>query len=110
MEVIDLYNPTCYWLARIVEVFAGRLSLQYEGYEDKQAEFWCYYLDERLRPVGNGLKNALTLYPPKSKKGTDLHFHFHHSGLKLRPVLNLRTRKLQIQEKKLASSAMSNSL
>uniref|UniRef100_A0A7M5X7K3 Uncharacterized protein n=1 Tax=Clytia hemisphaerica TaxID=252671 RepID=A0A7M5X7K3_9CNID len=65
VEVIDLYNPTCYWLARIVEIFAGRLSLQYEGYEDKQAEFWCYYLDERLRPVGHGLKNALTLYPPK---------------------------------------------
>ena len=67
VEIIDLYNPTCYWLARISEVFSGRLCLQYEGYEDKDSEFWCYYLDERLRPVGNGLNKALTLYPPKSK-------------------------------------------
>ena len=66
VEVINQLNPTCYWLARIIEVYSGRLNLQYEGFEDKNSDFWCYYLNENLRPVGYGLKNSLTLYPPKS--------------------------------------------
>lgn len=73
VEVLDAYNPTCYWLARIVEVFSGRLNLQYEGLEEKKTELWCYYLNENLRPVGYGIKHGLTLYPPQG------YFTFTHA-------------------------------
>ncbi|XP_047122502.1 scm-like with four MBT domains protein 1 isoform X1 [Hydra vulgaris] len=65
VEVLDLINPNCYWLARITEAFSGRLSLQYEGVVDKEGELWCYYLNPNIRPVGHGFSNGLTLYPPK---------------------------------------------
>jgi len=65
VEMIDPYNPTCYWLAKINEVFSGLLYLQYEGWHDKKGEFCCYHLDENLRSVGHGIKNGLTLYPPQ---------------------------------------------
>ena len=65
VEVLDFFNPTCYWLARICETFSGRLSLQYEGFFDKEGELWCFYLSPNLRPVGHGLSHGLTLYPPK---------------------------------------------
>lgn len=65
IEILDQYNPLCYWLARVNEVFQGRLNLQYEGWEGKPGEFWCFYTHASLRPVGHGIENGLTLYPPK---------------------------------------------
>lgn len=65
VEILDPHAPLCYWLARINEVFQGRLNLQYEGWEGQEGEFWCFYLHENLRPVGHGIKNELKLCPPK---------------------------------------------
>jgi len=75
VEVLDHLNTTCYWLARINDVYSGRLSLSYEGSDPKKEPLWCYYLEETLRPIGHGIKHGLTLYPPRGM-GPFTHLQF----------------------------------
>ncbi|XP_056434386.1 scm-like with four MBT domains protein 2 [Gadus chalcogrammus] len=71
MEVRDPTSPALYWPARVVRNVGGRLRLRYVGLgggggdEDPQGrDFWLFYLDTRLRPLGWASENSLSLEPP----------------------------------------------
>uniref|UniRef100_A0A8C4YVP0 Scm like with four mbt domains 2 n=1 Tax=Gadus morhua TaxID=8049 RepID=A0A8C4YVP0_GADMO len=71
MEVRDPSSPALYWPARVVRNVGGRLWLRYVGLgggggdEDPQGrDFWLFYLDTRLRPLGWASENSLSLEPP----------------------------------------------
>ncbi|CAL8242284.1 unnamed protein product [Merluccius merluccius] len=80
MEVRDPSDPALYWPARVVRNAGGRLRLRYVGLggagdEDRHRQqqqqqhqqgrdFWLFYLDNRLRPLGWAAENSLSLKPP----------------------------------------------
>ncbi|KAJ3612217.1 hypothetical protein NHX12_020493 [Muraenolepis orangiensis] len=75
LEVRDLSDPALYWLARVVCNVGGRLCLRYVGLGGDQApppqqqgrDFWLFYLDTRLRPLGWATENSLSLEPPAAQ-------------------------------------------
>ncbi|KAG7252577.1 hypothetical protein CRUP_027699, partial [Coryphaenoides rupestris] len=84
MEVRDPADPALYWPARVVRNVGGRLRLRYVGLagggaadedrphpqqqqqqqQGKGRDFWLFYLDTRLRPMGWATENSLSLEPP----------------------------------------------
>ncbi|KAK6993736.1 scm-like with four MBT domains protein 1 [Biomphalaria glabrata] len=52
LEIQDSIKPNHLWLVKIIENVGGRLYLRYEGIESAAQDFWMFYLDERLHPIG----------------------------------------------------------
>lgn len=49
---------------------AGRLLLRYEGCETAAHDFWLFYLNIRVHPVGWGQDNGLIYHPPSGIQTT----------------------------------------
>ncbi|XP_076852280.1 scm-like with four MBT domains protein 2, partial [Brachyhypopomus gauderio] len=64
MEIRDTSDPFVYWAVRVLRNIGGRLCLSYVGLEDPTHNFWIFYLDTRLRPLGWANENHLSMEPP----------------------------------------------
>ena len=65
MELQDADRPTQVWLARIMENVGGRLYLRVEGMESGVADFWAFYLNELLHPIGWAKERGYSYVAPK---------------------------------------------
>ena len=64
MDIQHTFTPLDIWLAKVVENVGGRLLLRYEGAAHANADFWLFYLNHRLHPVGWGKDQGLEYKPP----------------------------------------------
>ncbi|ESO90512.1 hypothetical protein LOTGIDRAFT_123158, partial [Lottia gigantea] len=67
LEIQDLAQPNLLWLVKIIENVGGRLYLRYVGVESGTMDFWLFYLDVRLHPIGWCKERNYTYKPPKCK-------------------------------------------
>ncbi|KAH9504832.1 Scm-like with four MBT domains protein 2 [Bulinus truncatus] len=78
LEIQDIVRPNHLWLVKIIENVGGRLYLRYEGIEGAGQDFWLFYLNERLHPVGWCKSQGYEYVPPFALKsesgGTNEHF------------------------------------
>ncbi|ESO90513.1 hypothetical protein LOTGIDRAFT_164102 [Lottia gigantea] len=65
LEIQDLAQPNLLWLVKIIENVGGRLYLRYVGVESGTMDFWLFYLDVRLHPIGWCKERNYTYKPPK---------------------------------------------
>ncbi|XP_074645284.1 scm-like with four MBT domains protein 1 [Tubulanus polymorphus] len=49
--------PQCVWIVKILENVGGRLLLRYEGSNSAAHDFWMFYLNPRLHPIGWSQEN-----------------------------------------------------
>nr|KAG5708815.1 hypothetical protein BaRGS_031969 [Batillaria attramentaria] len=64
LELQDGEQPDHVWLARIIENVGGRLYLRVEGVDSGTADFWAFYLHERLHPIGWAKQMGYKYHPP----------------------------------------------
>lgn len=64
LEVQEKLNPTCVWIATVLENVGGRLLLRYEG-ANPSDDFWLFYLSYNLHPVGWATSNKFKYKPPE---------------------------------------------
>ena len=74
LEIQDEDQPDQVWLARIIENVGGRLYLRIEGLESG-SDFWRFYLNHWLHPIGWAKSKSYSYKPPK---GTYLKFDTDH--------------------------------
>ncbi|XP_071081791.1 scm-like with four MBT domains protein 1 [Haliotis cracherodii] len=65
LEIQDVCKPTNVWVVQIIENVGGRLYLRYEGVESGTHDFWMFYLNESLHPIGWAKEMKYTYKPPK---------------------------------------------
>ncbi|PVD24335.1 hypothetical protein C0Q70_14815 [Pomacea canaliculata] len=65
LELQDSHKPSQVWLARIIENVGGRLYLRVEGMDSGIADFWAFYLNENLHPIGWGKQMGYFYHPPQ---------------------------------------------
>lgn len=65
LEIQHPVNPVEVWLVKILENVGGRLYLRFEGVEAATHDFWLFYLNHRLHPIGWAKTNKLDYKPPK---------------------------------------------
>lgn len=63
LEVQHELAPRYVWIVRILENIGGRLLLRYEGTDRAKDDFWLFYLNHRLHPIG-WCKDHDTVYKP----------------------------------------------
>ncbi|XP_005111500.1 scm-like with four MBT domains protein 1 [Aplysia californica] len=66
LEVQEELRPDCLWLVKVVENVGGRLYLRHEGVEAGAHDFWMFYLDDRLHPIGWGEREGYTYAVPQA--------------------------------------------
>ena len=52
LEVQEELRPDTLWLVKVVENVGGRLLLRPDGLDTGVLDFWMFYLDDRLHPLG----------------------------------------------------------
>lgn len=67
LELQDSHKPSQVWLARIIENVGGRLYLRVEGMDSGIADFWAFYLNENLHPIGWGKQMGYFYHPPQGE-------------------------------------------
>ncbi|KAL2102605.1 hypothetical protein ACEWY4_001773 [Coilia grayii] len=65
LELQSACEPSSYWPVLVLRNVGGRLLIRYAGLDDQSHDYWIFYLDTRLRPMGWALENNLSLQPPK---------------------------------------------
>ncbi|XP_061195549.1 scm-like with four MBT domains protein 1 [Saccostrea echinata] len=65
LELQHAINPTDIWLVKIIENVGGRLYLRLEGAEPGSNDFWLFYLNHRLHPIGWAKTNGYKYSPPQ---------------------------------------------
>ncbi|CAL1529108.1 unnamed protein product [Lymnaea stagnalis] len=71
LEIQDLIRADQVWMVKIIENIGGRLYLRYEGIEGANQDFWLFYLNERLHPIGWCKPSGYKYMPPAVvKNGT----------------------------------------
>ncbi|XP_021367553.1 scm-like with four MBT domains protein 1 isoform X2 [Mizuhopecten yessoensis] len=65
LELQHPINPMEIWLVKIIENVGGRLYLRFEGADTAANDFWLFYLNHRLHPIGWAKSNAYRYNPPK---------------------------------------------
>ena len=65
LELQHPINSVEVWLVKILENVGGRLYLRFEGLEIATHDFWLFYLNHRLHPVGWAKANGLKYQPPR---------------------------------------------
>ncbi|XP_059151098.1 scm-like with four MBT domains protein 1 [Physella acuta] len=65
LEIQNKTRPDKVWLVKIVENIGGRLYLRYEGLETATHDFWLFYLDEKLHPIGWCNLSGYEYHPPE---------------------------------------------
>ena len=73
LELQDADRPTQVWLVRIMENVGGRLYLRVEGMESGVADFWAFYLNELLHPIGWAKERGYSYVAPKGGCRVVLH-------------------------------------
>ncbi|XP_048344099.1 scm-like with four MBT domains protein 1 [Sphaerodactylus townsendi] len=64
LECQHLKNSLGAWIVNVIDNIGGRLKLRYEGLGDlDQYDFWMYYLDPFLHPVGWATQHSFILEP-----------------------------------------------
>jgi len=71
LEVQHDLEPSLLWIVKIRKNVGGRLLLCYEGTEeeDTTADFWLFYLDHRLHPIGWAQQQGCIYKPPTGRFG-----------------------------------------
>ena len=68
LEAHHELDPTSLWLVKVMRNVGGRLLLRYVGCEDDEEsmDFWLFYSNYRLHPLGYGRDTVGHSYkPPK---------------------------------------------
>ena len=55
------------WIVKIIENVGGRLYLRFEGLETGSHDFWLFYLNHRLHPIGWAKSHGYRYSPPSGK-------------------------------------------
>ncbi|XP_076304706.1 scm-like with four MBT domains protein 2 isoform X2 [Tachypleus tridentatus] len=64
LEVQEEFQPSCVWIATVLENVGGRLLLRYDGCESASWDFWLFYLSYQLHMVGWGSMQGYEYKPP----------------------------------------------
>ena len=67
LEVQHELAPSSVWIVRTLENVGGRLLLRYEGTDRATNDFWLFYLNHRLHPIGWAKENDCIYKPPEGK-------------------------------------------
>ncbi|CAC5406656.1 Scm-like with four MBT domains protein 1,Scm-like with four MBT domains protein 2 [Mytilus coruscus] len=65
LELQHPINPLEVWIVKILENVGGRLYLRFEGVETATHDFWLFYLNHRLHPIGWAKMHGFKYQPPK---------------------------------------------
>lgn len=65
LELQHPINTMDIWLVKIIENVGGRLYLRFEGADNASNDFWLFYLNHRLHPIGWAKSNSYRYNPPK---------------------------------------------
>ncbi|KAK3101257.1 hypothetical protein FSP39_002207 [Pinctada imbricata] len=65
LEIQHPISPVEVWFVTIIENVGGRLYLRFEGVESGGHDFWLFYLNHRLHPLGWAKTQGFTYRPPK---------------------------------------------
>ncbi|XP_063438899.1 scm-like with four MBT domains protein 1 [Mytilus trossulus] len=65
LELQHPINPLEVWVVKILENVGGRLYLRFEGVETATHDFWLFYLNHRLHPIGWAKAHGFRYLPPK---------------------------------------------
>ena len=65
LELQHPINPLEVWVVKILENVGGRLYLRFEGVETATHDFWLFYLNHRLHPIGWAKAHGFKYLPPK---------------------------------------------
>ena len=65
LEVQHELAPRYVWIVRIMENIGGRLLLRYEGTDRAKDDFWLFYLNYRLHPIGWCKDHDAVYKPPE---------------------------------------------
>lgn len=64
LELQHAINPVDVWLVKVIENVGGRLYLRLEGAESGSHDFWLFYLNHRIHPIGWAKANGYKYSPP----------------------------------------------
>ncbi|CAH1784251.1 unnamed protein product [Owenia fusiformis] len=64
LEAQHVLSPTTVWIVEVLENVGGRLLLRYECAQTASHDFWLFYLDLRLHPLGWGQEQRFQYFPP----------------------------------------------
>ncbi|KAK3608079.1 hypothetical protein CHS0354_004735 [Potamilus streckersoni] len=68
LEIQHRLNPREVWLTEIIENVGGRLYLRLEGGQSGASDFWMFYLNIRLHPIGWARTKGYEYKPPQEIK------------------------------------------
>lgn len=69
LELQHPISPMDVWLVKIIENVGGRLYLRFEGADSASHDFWLFYLNHRLHPIGWTKANGYRYKPPPGMYG-----------------------------------------